>query len=914
MFYHSHGFDPVAAGNSTKAFPRDLAPWEVKQARLGNAANFGKRAGGRAVNTEARQKKYQKLLDSINKGQKKQAAQGGGDARQRRLGDEDAGSQDFNAGREKRGRRGQEADAGFVSWDEQYTDQHGSSIFEDGQNGYALQGHLHHHEEHANFQASTSPQEHSNAYGAPKAPFQYPNLQSQPLPGQSQSNFSRNYPSIGTPFTPVENNLQQAPYSGVPMQPGRSIYEEEENRLRVQELDNKGPIHRALPTGPRQKRMKTPATQMLLNNGVTIQDNNPTGQYPQSYTGTERSRNVGAGEPFQTLRAETHYEPAKYDHHNMIQNGPIMNNGLLYPPHGQAGSNHYVLPVQHQQSFEGAGHAPKPRCNTIGPGGRNVHQAPEQILGRRGREETGEDENRETGAYPLGDSVSDVQANPDLDERSLHKHKRQRNNALPGTEPRPQRRHQKERTPRTRYYGAGGAPAPLLPPEEFFATTESGSDFDGDMEGLLRSSQKVFGKLQSGSDSNDDIPFDFDDDAGGQVWENYAPNGGTQDTEQDTYQPFGRDQVVDGSAYTSDQPRNTAYDEVYEGQDVTAASNQNVIQAMGGAPTRHSEYSQHRSGVNLPQQVLGKHGREDRLGEGQQGTYVPEQSREDQGPGEQDGRGEEDADEPKLKRRRMPASEGYHSPPAQAPKAAMVQKARKAERDVHLAPPQFNIQEPMAEISEAPQVEEADLTPSQIIIGGSVINLNEFAEAEDTDVPRTQPNVEEDVPETDGAPLVADAQGPDPPRAPAPARTEREVRTDIRDVRPENAWQSQSLNNALRYTREAFFEWTGEEAPATNLEGSYNVQYRVLRAVFKAWWKSEKNPQRSEPLPELYRMKAWSGEVEDWKAPENVEHLFDPMRRGRWAARNEDGSLKKPQFRWNVEDYSWYDAKDEEQL
>ena len=182
-------------------------------------------------------------------------------------------------------------------------------------------------------------------------------------------------------------------------------------------------------------------------------------------------------------------------------------------------------------------------------------------------------------------------------------------------------------------------------------------------------------------------------------------------------------------------------------------------------------------------------------------------------------------------------------------------------------------------------MDDQHLTPPQhICIGGAIINIDE-------------------------APQLADGQSPDPPQAPNPAQAEPRVPSDIRDVRPATAWHTRSLEDALRYTREAFLEWTGETAPETNLEDCYNVQYRKLRAAFRDWWRSEKNPQRSEPLPELWRMKTWSGAIEDWKAPENKEHLHEAMRRGRWAPRNEDGSLQQPEFHWDAGNYEGYDAQ-----
>ena len=228
-----------------------------------------------------------------------------------------------------------------------------------------------------------------------------------------------------------------------------------------------------------------------------------------------------------------------------------------------------------------------------------------------------------------------------------------------------------------------------------------------------------------------------------------------------------------------------------------------------------------------------------------------------------------------------------------------------------LTPPQqLHIDEPKANGYQAPQVEDELLTSfQQPQIDKAEPHAYQAPEVEDGHLIPPQPHTSGEAPQVDEAPQVADAQGPDPPRAPLPDPTDQEAAFDIRDVRPADGWQSQSLKNALGYTREAYTEWTGEEAPDTNLEDCFNVQYREIQAAFKIWWRSEKNPQRSDPLPELYQVEAWSGSVENWKAPENIDHLWEPIRRGKWAPRNKDGSLQQPEFLWNAEKYNWYDAE-----
>lgn len=53
-FYASHSFDPVAFGNSTKSFGRDLEGWEIKQVKLGNAGEFFKEPEDGAIDENKR--------------------------------------------------------------------------------------------------------------------------------------------------------------------------------------------------------------------------------------------------------------------------------------------------------------------------------------------------------------------------------------------------------------------------------------------------------------------------------------------------------------------------------------------------------------------------------------------------------------------------------------------------------------------------------------------------------------------------------------------------------------------------------------------------------------------------------------------------------------------------------------------
>lgn len=598
-------------------------------------------------------------------------------------------------------------------------------------------------------------------------------------------------------------------------------------------------------------------------------------------------------------------------------------------------NNPYNSPIQHQGLSNGANGAPKHRENTLGQGGRKASQRPKQVLGKRGRKDTsefdeGERRRENDGAeaarpFPsaqnetiepeyhafynetrqehdvedwpseqqqAGKLESSIQANRDPEDGAPFK--RRRKNVNPGKEPTRQRRRQNGRTPRTQYYGAGGAPSSLPSPEELFGNRPDIFEVNikGDAAGLyFDNTDNNYG--------NTGNTFDWNAEDQGEQAD--APNGRTLNAGPDAYQPTRHDYLADWPVYTNDDqslysgsganigPGAPPNGDVYGALGPVAGSNESGEQGMSDAQSRPSEYLQRISEGWVPQQILGKRQQEEPAAEWDQDAGAPERNFGDQQPGEHAGHEEESSHEPKAKRRRMPATEGYYAPPAQAPRASTAKRARKEERDAHLPPLELHINERLTSVDQAPRVEDVHSKPREISVNRSTINFDEVTQ-------------------------VADAQGPDPPQAPIRAQSEQQVPSDIRDVRPGNAWQTLSLDNALRYTREDYLEWTGTEAPPTNLEDSYNVQYREIRAAFQAWWTLNQIPLSLGSRPELFRLKAWSGAIEDWKAPENREHLFEAMRRGRYAARNEDGSLQQPDFRWNYEEYRWYNAKDEEQL
>ena len=708
-FYNHHGFDPVAAGNSVKAFERDLEPWEVKEVRLGNIAQFGGRAGPRALDDATRESNRQKTLNAIANGKKRQAAK-----RKRSREDDDADSQDSSVGPPKRRRRDQEVDPGLVAFDDGYIGQQAAPTFENRQNDYGFQPSLY-QQQGGYARTMGPPQVQYSAYG----PSSFP--------------------------TPAPRRTQQHPYGGVDMQATRSPY----------------------------VNVQAPAP---LNNSLLNSQYYPEDQYPRFNTGVQ---GFGPRGPQQTSRF------------TMTPN-PRMSAEVQRQRHVE---NPYHVPTP----------APMPAENTLAPGGRRDQQAPRQVLGKRRQRDVpgyGAEDGGLTntgrgvtsalnGSYgPMDPTIPKLtgrehlngQANQYQDLGSVHK--RRRHNPPPVTEPRQQRHRHPDRTPRPSHYGAGGAPTPLMPRDEIFGGAQLGPNPLGDADGELKSPATIAREL--------------------------------------------------GDIFGDRHPTPTPI--------VNVDQDTNV-------PRRHE-----------PRQVLGKHRREDPRGHWGEDVYVPPRSQGQQGPEDDFGNLGQDIDVPGPKRRRMPATEGYHAPPVQASPAQQVRKARRRERDAQVPQLQLNVNEPIPNSQQTPQMLGAVHMPSQKIYTNN-------------------------TPAGVGGPTQGfHPLGSNPPQLSALPQAHSQAPTDIRDLRPSNDEESQSLDSALRYTREAFREWTGQEAPVTNLEDSYNVQYREIRSVFRAWWRSEANPHRGDPLPELWRALRWSGGMDDWDAREDGEHLREARRSGKRAA------------------------------
>ena len=746
-FYETHHFDPVAAGNTVKPFPRDLEPWEVKQVRLGNTARFGGRAGNRALDDEQREDNLQKTLKSIENGKKKQAAKNESSGKKRPLEDDAAGSQDSSAAPapQKRRRTGHEVDPGLAILNEGYAGPHGMQTAEQGRHAYGIQGNPHRHQGGLP-QVPRPSQVHMSPYGAAQASYQHPGLQGRPQSMQHPSGFRRTSPNIGTTPNPAQRRAQQAPYGGVYMQATRSPYE--------------------------NRQAQVPYNNNTMNNGYYA-----GGQYPRGNTGTGRAPTFGPEGPQLVPPVGNRHVTYGIDRRNMVQSGPTPQSQPGNYIQGPASGNTYGQPVQRQANTV-ANAAPRPTGNTLGPGGRGSHQAPQQVLGKRGRQVEGEAGLNHDQGYGSQQQPIDVEATPDIYSNAPPKRRRtDGNHEIVPQQPRPGHNGRTPQQPRPQYYGPGGAPSSLIRPDASFSNPQPTSTYNDDAEDALMPPEELFRQL-----------------------------GGIFDVPSQTPPPTRR-----------------------------------VDQGMANAPTQRSEYIQHVPQTYEPRQVLGKHRRDEYMNQSPEASYVPRQNLGQQGPQNNFAAPEHDVHMPGPKRRRMPGTEGYYAPPAQTPRAQVVRNAHRAERDAHLPSPQLYTDQHNLDFHQVPQV------------GGAVPRREQHNYINDTRIYTNQ------------SPYIARNQAH--PLAPLPPQTRRQTHPDIRDVRPSNSQESQSLHDALGFTREVYYAWTGEEAPVTNLEDSYNVQYREIRAAFRVWWGSMNNPHGHGPMPDLWRMQPWNGSIEDWQAP-----------------------------------------------
>lgn len=405
-FYRHHGFDPELTG-STKSFGRDLKGWEIKQVRLGNAGQFGTRAGPRALDEETKADNQKKLEKAIRNGQE-QDANGTRRKRKRPAQDQDDVSGDIQAAN-KRPKKSIEAQSGGSSKQSREKRPSASNTQRYGTYG-AMQPRQTQH------------------YGGQSWPIQHPYEPSGGLRAQyerGQANTGQSFPV--QPYVPQHLVRRDADYDPVHAYGGfvgRQIFGEQEHPISTED---------------------------------EIEEN-------------RRLR----------LRQEIYGEPV---HQDVVRTDHISNTNMSHFPHVH-GSND---------------RDPKPSANTLGPGGRNAHQAPPQILGKRRQRDT--EDAQIDGEVPIyivqnqnprsqsqtvrTDSLQEQRNLPASGVPALEpQQKRRRTNGSPVTVPEPQHRRQNVQSVRSRrpnQYGPGGAPQPVLPPEEVSRALQP--RLDGNVQG-----------------------------------------------------------------------------------------------------------------------------------------------------------------------------------------------------------------------------------------------------------------------------------------------------------------------------------------------------------------------------------------------------------------------------------------------
>lgn len=852
-FYQQNGFDPVAAGNSTKSFWRDLEPWEVKEVRAGNAAKFGKRAGSRAIPEDKRQENIQKIQKSIDNGKRRRAAENGntGNPSQNQSADDDEPGL---------------GPGGISAWD------NSGASSRQGRGINAI---------------PSNPQPYVT-HGAVQTPHQYPNPmaayeQPQVRP-YNNDQYQPSYPEIGVANATYLDPLQPTTQRGGQTWAQSPYQTQRPYQMNGSSGTQRGPVQ-SIPWQPSPNSTYVPGhilRQTRESGNEYMPSPAPGYDFQDAYRGyTPPPSRRMRREP---VVNEAEYNPyvAEENRQRMLRQGRsdefaranmVPNRPMSKTKFGYSFPSHQI--VEPQAPLQSTNRALKPNRSTLGPGGHQLYEAPDQVLGKRRQQGAGDagvanqyPQSRVAAVHQgMQQEEVNIQGIPESDVGPSQKRQRKNGNAAPA--PKPQHRRPAGKTPQPKRYGAEGAPEPRLLPEESSGALNSPIVImDDDAESPLISPEELFRTMGPA--------FSFDRITGA-----YGVRGAGPNVAAANAGPHG-------SAGHQDP------------------ANWNVFGGLNGGPEPQSPYLQHVPELYETQQILGKRRQAELMEQSNNDIYMLQQYLAEQGPKERNMNEREDTHGPEPKRRLMALTGGYYTPPVQVPKAQGLKKARHAERDAQLSPPHLNINEAVPQVSGTLQTVVTNSASPQLVI---LDDSDDAIEANDTTPPHTEPSIDQRSPSAEPSPQVVNLQGPDPPEDPSTADTEQEGPFDIRDVPPADGWESQSLDNALNYTREAYFEWTGHDVTViTNLEHPYNVQYGQLQGAFRNWWTSEENPERLEPMPELYRMEPWSGGVEDWPVPEDIfGHLWAPMRRGYWAPRRADGSLQEARHHWNAERYAWCD-------
>ena len=405
-FYRHHGFYPELTG-STKSFGRDLKGWEIKQVRLGNAGQFGNRAGPRALDEERKADNQKKLENAIRNGQEEDAT-GKRRKRKRPAQDQDDVSGDIQAAN-KRPKKSVRAQSGEVS------------------------------KQSREKNPSVSDTQSYGTYGAPRPHLQsmsamggYPQLQTQaPRSHYAGGQYQPHYPGIGMELASGLNQPRRTPSGSIRAQYARG-------------QANAGQSFPAQPYVPQHLIRRNADYEPVRAYGGFVSPQvfgQQELQSPTTEDDIEEDRRL-------RLRQEIYGEPL---HQNTIRNEPISRSNMSHLSHGHVNDDR-----------------PTTGTNTLGPGGRNVRQMPEQVLGKRRQRDT---EDNQLGGVVQSWNPTAPNPVPAADSQP----KRRRTKESPITIPEPQNRRQNVQNVRPRrpkQYGPGGAPRPLLPPAEVPRTTE----------------------------------------------------------------------------------------------------------------------------------------------------------------------------------------------------------------------------------------------------------------------------------------------------------------------------------------------------------------------------------------------------------------------------------------------------------
>ena len=412
-FYLHHGYDPELTG-STKDFGRDLKGWEIKQVRLGNAGQFGKRAGPRALDEETKADNQKKLENAIRNGQE----------------------EDATGTRRKRKRPAQDQDD--VNGDSQAANKRPKKSIRAQSGGSSKQS--------REKRPSASNTQSYGTYGAPQPHLQnmsptggYPQLQTQiPNTPYPEGQYQSLYPGTRRELASGVNQPQRTPNGSIRAQYGR-------DRVNI------GQSFSAQPYVP----------QYLVRTNADCEPVRAYGGFvsPQIF-GQEEFQTPTTGDDIEEnrrlrLRHEIYGEPL---HQHTVRNQPISRTDMTQLPEfetntlGPGGRSVYQMPKQVL--------------------GKRRQQDTEDFH----VDEDIQSSNPTVATFSHQDQ-SKFPPNQVPAAESQQKRRRTNGNQVTVPEPQHRRQNvQDVRSRRPKPCGPGGAPQPVLPPGEVLRSTQTGLD------------------------------------------------------------------------------------------------------------------------------------------------------------------------------------------------------------------------------------------------------------------------------------------------------------------------------------------------------------------------------------------------------------------------------------------------------